>query len=202
MSVHLFQLNKWGKLAKDVKGKCFLHFCNQNQYLKKMMANHQIANNRFLNTISIYLISFCKNLEVNKYGENIGIFVWSKTWDSLPLNGRASAEKCKYCSTTLVMRKLLPSIFVVWNFMICPEQSAFVNTRNKIYFTSHRYIFHAQPKSKCCWDIYPLTILWYVIMVLATLLLTYLYIQVIDMFQADFQFASSLVRKWTQTNNF
>lgn len=149
------------------------------------------------------LISFCKNLEVNKYGENIGIFVWSDTWDSLPLNGRASAEKCKYCSTTLVMRKLLPSIFVVWNFMICPEQSAFVNTRNKIYFTSHRYIFHAQPKSKCCWDIYPLTILWYVIKVLATFLLTlYLYIQVIDMFQADFQFASSLVRKWTQTNNF
>lgn len=130
------------KIGERRKGKVLFAFLQPKSILEKMMANHQIAKNRFLNTISIYLISFCKNLEVNKYGENIGIFVWSDTWDSLPLNGRASAEKCKYCSTTLVMRKLLPSIFVVWNFMICPEQSAFVNTRNKIYFTSHRYTLY------------------------------------------------------------
>lgn len=101
------------KIGERRIGKVLFAFLQPKSILeKKMMANHRIAKNRFLNTISIYLISFCKNLEVNKYGENIGIFVWSKTWDSLPLNGRASAEKCKYCSTTLGMRKLLPSIFL------------------------------------------------------------------------------------------
>lgn len=64
------------KIGERRKGKVLFAFLQPKSILeKKMMANHQIANNRFLNTISIYLISFCKNLEVNKYGENIGIFV-------------------------------------------------------------------------------------------------------------------------------
>lgn len=59
------------KIGERRKGKVLFAFLQPKSILEKNDGKPSDSQK----SIKIYLISFCKNLEVNKYGENIGIFV-------------------------------------------------------------------------------------------------------------------------------